>query len=128
MKRIPRNITLHNKSRVLEVEFESQTFMLPCEYMRVHSPSAEVQGHGPGQEVLQTDKESVNIVAIEPVGNYAIKPIYSDAHNSGIYSWDYLYELGSERVEKWQHYLSKLAENGTHRKAQANDHYLADDR
>lgn len=124
MKRIPINIKLHNKSRILEVEFDDQTFTLPCEYLRVHSPSAEVQGHGPGQEVLQTGKESVNIVAIEPVGNYAIKPIFSDSHNSGIYSWDYLYELGSERIEKWRDYLGKLAESGTTRDAQANDQHL----
>ena len=91
-----------------------------------NSPSAEVQGHGPGQEVLQVGKEHVNIVAIEPVGNYAIKLIYSDAHNSGLYSWDYLHELGTQRVEKWQDYLQRLHANGTRRETQASDHYLLD--
>lgn len=98
--------------------------MLPCEYLRVYSPSAEVKGHGPGQEVLQVGKENVNIVSIEPIGNYAVKFIYSDAHNSGIYSWDYLYELGEKRTEKWQDYLNRLADNGTSREAQDNDQYL----
>ena len=98
--------------------------MLPCEYLRVYSPSAEVKGHGPGQEVLQVGKENVYIVSIEPIGNYAVKFIYSDAHNSGIYSWDYLYELGEKRTEKWQDYLSRLADNGTSREAQDNDQYL----
>lgn len=124
MNHIPTDIKLHSKSRVLEITFQDNTFMLPCEYLRVHSPSAEVKGHGPGQEVLQTDKEEVNIVSIEPVGNYAIKPIYSDAHNSGIYSWDYLYELGSERVKKWQDYLQRLKDNGKDRQAQENDQHL----
>ncbi len=124
MKHVPLNIKLHSKSRVLEVEFDQQTFMLPCEYLRVYSPSAEVQGHGPGQEVLQTDKEAVGITAIEPVGNYAIKLIFTDAHNSGIYSWDYLHELGTERVQKWQDYLLRLENNGTLRSPQPNDVHL----
>ncbi len=124
MKHTPSNIVLHNKSRLLEVTFEDETFMLPCEYLRVHSPSAEVQGHGPGQEVLQTGKEMVNIVAIEPVGNYAVKLIYSDSHNSGLYSWDYLYELGTQRLEKWQDYLQRLTQNGTQRMPQSSDRYL----
>ncbi len=124
MQHIPTDIKLHSKSRILEVAFSDRTFMLPCEYLRVHSPSAEVKGHGPGQEVLQVAKEQVNIVSIEPIGNYAIKLIYSDAHNSGIYSWDYLYELGSEKVSKWQQYLQRLADNGTVRNAQQSDHYL----
>jgi len=127
MNRTPTDIKLHSKSRLLEVVFDRDTFILPCEYLRVYSPSAEVQGHGPGQEVLQVGKEQVNIVAIEPVGNYAIKLIYSDAHNSGLYSWDYLYELGLERVSKWQDYLQRLQANGTHREAQASDHYLRED-
>lgn len=124
MNRTPINIVLHNKSRLLEVSFDDETFMLPCEYLRVYSPSAEVQGHGPGQEVLQTQKETVNIVAIEPVGNYAVKLIFSDAHNSGLYSWDYLYELGSKRIEKWHDYLGRLSEHGAQRASQASDHYL----
>jgi len=124
MNKTPTEIKLHSKSRVLEISFDDKRFMLPCEYLRVYSPSAEVKGHGPGQEVLQIGKESVNIVSIEPVGNYAVKFIYSDAHNSGIYSWDYLYELGEKRTEKWQDYLNRLADNGTSRKAQDNDQYL----
>jgi len=124
MNHTPSNIKLHSKSRILEVAFDDETFMLPCEYLRVHSPSAEVKGHGPGQEVLQEGKELVNIVALEPVGNYAVKLIYSDSHNSGLYSWDYLYELGSERKEKWQNYLKRLSDNGTLRTAQETDYHL----
>jgi len=91
MKNTPTNIHLHTKSRVLDITFEHEHFSLPCEFLRVHSPSAEVQGHGPGQETLQTGKEEVNIVAIEPVGHYAVRLIFSDSHNSGLYSWDYLH-------------------------------------
>jgi len=98
MNKTPTDIRLHSKSRLLEIVFEDETFMLPCEYLRVNSPSAEVKGHGPGQEVLQLNKEDVNIVAIEPVGHYAVRLIYSDSHNSGLYSWDYLYELGKNRL------------------------------
>jgi len=90
----------------------------------VYSPSAEVQGHGPGQETLQVDKEDVNIVAIEPVGNYAVRLIFSDSHNSGLYSWDYLYELGRDRQQKWQDYLSRLNRAGHARAEQNNDQYL----
>ena len=100
--------------------------MLPCEYLRVYSPSAEVKGHGPGQEVLQVGKESVAIVSIEPVGNYAVRLIFSDSHNSGLYSWDYLYELGAERTSKWQDYLDRLKNSGHQRETQANDQYLLD--
>jgi len=124
MNHTPTEIKLHNKSRVLEISFADETFMLPCEYLRVYSPSAEVQGHGPGQEVLQVAKEQVNIVSIEPVGNYAVKLIYTDAHNSGLYSWDYFYELGCQRREKWQDYLQRLADSGNTRQAQASDHHL----
>jgi len=124
MKTTPTDLRLHTKSRVLEVCFNDEHFNLPCEYLRVHSPSAEVQGHGPGQETLQTEKEGVNIVAIEPVGNYAVRLIFSDSHNSGLYSWDYLYELGSQRVIKWQCYLSKLKAAGIKREPQSNDQYL----
>ena len=127
MNHTPTELKLHSQSRVLEILFEDRRFMLPCEYLRVYSPSAEVKGHGPGQEVLQVGKEAVNIVSIEPVGNYAVKFIYSDAHNSGIYSWDYLHELGEKRTEKWQDYLDRLEESGNHRVAQENDHYLSDD-
>ena len=124
MKHTPTDIRLHTKSRLLEVAFTDEVFKLPCEYLRVYSPSAEVKGHGPGQEVLQLAKEDVNIVAIEPVGNYAVRLIYTDAHNSGLYSWDYLYELGSERQVKWQDYLARLAEANVTRHAQDNDQYL----
>jgi len=125
MKRIPTDIRLHTKSRFLEVVFDDEVFKLPCEYLRVYSPSAEVKGHGPGQEVLQTGKEDINIVAVEPVGNYAVRLIYSDAHNSGLYSWDYLYLLGSERQSKWQDYLARLKAADVKRDAQENDHYLS---
>lgn len=124
MNKTPTDIRLHSKSRLLEVVFDDETFLLPCEYLRVHSPSAEVKGHGPGQEVLQLNKEAVNIVAIEPVGNYAVRLIYSDSHNSGLYSWDYLYELGTERQVKWLDYLGRLAEAGETREPQPNDNYL----
>ena len=112
----PTEIQLHQKSRVLEVAFDDGSrFELPCEYLRVYSPSAEVAGHGPGQEVLQVGKEDVNISAIEPVGNYAVKLVFDDNHDSGLYSWDYLYELGDEREEKWQDYLKRLEEAGHQR-------------
>lgn len=124
MKRTPSDIRLHKKSRMLEITFDDVCFQLPCEYLRVHSPSAEVKGHGPGQEVLQTDKEKVNIVAIEPVGHYAVRLIFSDAHNSGIYSWDILYDLGQQRQNLWQDYLQRLADAGVQREAQEHDKYL----
>jgi DUF971 family protein len=124
MNRTPTDIRLHSKSKLLEIVFEDDTFMLPCEYLRVNSPSAEVKGHGPGQEVLQLNKEAVNIVAIEPVGNYAVRLIYSDSHNSGLYSWDYLYELGKSRFCNWQDYLGLLKKAGQTREPQENDQYL----
>lgn len=109
----PTDIRLHQKSRRLEVAFEDgSVFELPCEYLRVYSPSAEVRGHGPGQSVLQIGKEGVNITAIEPVGNYAVKLVFDDGHDSGLYSWSYLYELGSQRDEYWQRYLEALAAAG----------------
>lgn len=125
MKQTPQDIRLHSKSRLLQIQFQDETFYLPCEYLRVHSPSAEVQGHGPGQEVLQTNKEGVNIVAIEPVGNYAVRLIFSDSHNSGIYSWDILYRLGHERQKNWQHYLDRLQSAGIDRTPQESDNYLS---
>jgi len=124
MKNTPTDIRLYNKSRVLKVTYDDEEFTLPCEYLRVMSPSAEVKGHGPGQEVLQTNKEAVNIVAIEPVGHYAVRLIFDDSHNSGLYSWDYLYELGSQRSEKWQQYLARLQEADVTRTPQDNDQYL----
>lgn len=112
-KHTPTNICLHQKSRRLEISFEDgESFMLPCEYLRVYSPSAAVRGHGPGQEVLQLDKEGVNIIAIEPVGNYAVKIFYDDGHNTGLYDWDLLYTLGKHQDELWQDYLRKLREAG----------------
>ena len=125
MKRTPTDIRLHSKSKLLEVVFDDETFMLPCEYLRVNSPSAEVKGHGPGQEVLQLSKENVNIVSIEPVGNYAVRLIYTDSHNSGLYTWDYLYELGQNRMSMWQAYLAQLQDAGHSRLPQENDKYFA---
>lgn len=107
----PTDIRLHQKSRVLEITFEDGArFTLPCEYLRVYSPSAEVQGHGPGQQVLQLGKEKVGITRIEPVGNYAVKLVFDDGHASGIYTWSYLYQLGAEQARNWQAYLRRLDE------------------
>ena len=109
----PTEINLHQVSRVLELSFEDgSNFKLPAEYLRVYSPSAEVQGHGPGQEVLQIGKQDVNITDIEPIGHYAIKLVFDDNHDSGIYSWDYLHELGSTYDERWQAYLERLEAQG----------------
>jgi DUF971 family protein len=109
----PTDITLHQKSGVLEVAFDDgQRFELPCEYLRVYSPSAEVRGHGPGQEVLQVGKREVGISGVEPVGVYAVKLVFTDGHDTGIYSWDYLYELGTKRESNWKTYLSRLAQAG----------------
>jgi len=114
----PTDIKLHQKSKILEVSFEDgKTFSLPCEYLRVYSPSAEVRGHGPGQEVLQVGKEDVNITAIEPVGNYAVKLEFDDGHNTGLYSWDTLYQLGANHDALWQEYLTKLEQAGHKRKS-----------
>lgn len=115
---LPESITVHGESRVLEVGFsDGSRFRIPFELMRVYSPSAEVQGHGPGQQVLQTGKRGVNIVALEPVGNYAVKPTFSDGHDSGIFSWDYLYRLGSQQEQLWADYERRLAEAGVDRDA-----------
>lgn len=117
-KHIPTEITLHKSKRILELAFEDgQRFELPCEYLRVYSPSAEVQGHGPGQEVLQLGKEEVNIEKIEQVGTYAIQPSFDDGHNSGIYAWDTLYDLGVNYEQNWQNYLDRLKAAGHERKA-----------
>jgi len=114
----PESITLHNKSRVLEVGFsDGKTFRIPFELMRVYSPSAEVQGHGPGQEVLQTGKREVELTELEPVGNYAVQPTFSDGHNSGIFSWDYLYFLGSQEAQLWAQYEERLQAAGMQRDA-----------
>jgi DUF971 family protein len=115
---VPTDIRLHQRSRRLELGFDSgETFTLTCEFLRVHSPSAEVRGHGPGQSVLQTGKEGVNITAIEPVGNYAVKLVFDDGHDTGLYTWDYLYELGRHHDEYWQRYLAALAAAGVERRA-----------
>jgi DUF971 family protein len=109
----PTEINLHKLSRILEISFEDDSsFKLPVEYLRVYSPSAEVQGHGPGQDVLQIGKQDVNIDSIEPIGHYAIKLVFDDNHDSGIYSWEYLYELGASYAERWQDYLDRLEAEG----------------
>jgi DUF971 family protein len=113
---VPTGITLHQKSRVLEVAFDDgKTFRLPYEFLRVYSPSAEVTGHGPGQEVLQVGKKNVEIRALEPVGSYAVQPTYSDGHATGIYSWKYLHHLGENQQKMWDEYLEKLAKAGASR-------------
>jgi len=118
----PVAINLHQKSRILEIEFDDgEKFELSCEYLRVHSPSADVKGHGPGQEVLQVGKENVNIKEIEPVGNYAVRLIFDDNHATGLYSWNYLYELGVEHDNNWMTYLDALKKVGYVRKT--NDRY-----
>jgi DUF971 family protein len=118
----PTNITLHAASRVLEIAYEDgQTFRLPFEYLRVYSPSAEVRGHGPGQETLQVGKRDVTITALNPVGHYAVQPVFSDGHTSGIYSWDYLYELGVNQSRLWAQYLATLDAAGASRDAGSAD-------
>ncbi|WOO32121.1 DUF971 domain-containing protein [Diaphorobacter limosus] len=114
----PESITLHEKSRALELAFsDGARFRIPLELLRVCSPSAEVMGHGPGQEVLQTGKHDVTLVDLQPVGNYAIQPSFSDGHNSGIYTWAYLYELGRDQDALWQRYLQRLRDAGLDRDA-----------
>jgi DUF971 family protein len=114
----PVSITAHQQSRVLEVGFsDGRAFRIPFELMRVYSPSAEVQGHGPGQEVLQTGKRDVLLTALEPIGNYAVQPTFSDGHDTGIFSWDYLYHLGEHEQELWRQYEARLTEAGADRDA-----------
>ena len=114
----PTALTVHSQSRILEVAFsDGAEFKIPFELMRVYSPSAEVQGHGPGQEVLQTGKREVDVVELEPIGNYAVKPVFSDGHESGIFSWDYLYYLGSEQSRLWDDYTRRLQAAGAERDA-----------
>lgn len=114
----PTALTVHQQSRVLEIGFDDGAlFRIPFELMRVYSPSAEVQGHGPGQEVLQHGKREVGITAIEPVGHYAVQPSFSDGHDSGIFTWDYLYQLGRDQDALWQRYLERLSEAGVDRDA-----------
>ena len=115
---IPTEIKLHQASRILEIAFnDGSLFHLPYEFLRVYSPSAEVRGHGHGQEVLQAGKQTVSITSIEPVGNYAVQPTFSDGHDSGIYSWDYLYEIGKDQTTLWARYLQRLADAGASRQA-----------
>lgn len=112
----PTEIKLHQKSRMLELSFaDGKSFRLPCEFLRVYSPSAEVRGHGPGQEVLQAGKKDVEITHIEPAGNYAVQLTFSDGHDTGIYSWELLYEFGLHQEEMWQQYLKRLKEAGASR-------------
>jgi DUF971 family protein len=112
----PTEIKLHQASRVLEIAFDDgRRFRLPYEFLRVHSPSAEVRGHGPGQETLQTGKRDVTIANVEPIGHYALRPTFSDGHDSGIYSWEYLYDLGVRQDELWQRYVERLAAAGASR-------------
>lgn len=114
----PQALTVHSQSRVLEISFsDGAHFRIPFELMRVYSPSAEVQGHGPGQETLQTGKRLVGLTGLEPVGNYAVQPVFSDGHSSGIFSWDYLYFLGSRQDSLWADYEARLAAAGLERDA-----------
>lgn len=109
----PSALTVRKLSRVLEVSFDNgETFSLPFEFLRVYSPSAEVRGHGPGQEILQTGKRAIEINTLEQVGNYAVQPQFSDGHDTGLYSWDYLYSLGLNQAEYWQSYLNRLEAAG----------------
>jgi DUF971 family protein len=112
----PTEIKLHQKSRLLEVAFDDgKRYSLSCEYLRVYSPSAEVRGHGPGQEVLQVGKRDVEIKDIEPVGAYAVKLVFSDGHDTGLYSWEYLYDLGETQESSWKSYLARLEQAGASR-------------
>ena len=114
----PTALTVHSQSRILEIAFsDGTTFRIPFELMRIYSPSAEVQGHGPGQEVLQTGKRDVNVVELEPIGNYAVKPVFSDGHESGLFTWDYLYHLGADQGQLWDDYERRLKVAGALRDA-----------
>ena len=114
----PTEIKLHQKSRILEISFaDGKTFQFPCEFLRIYSPSAEVRGHGPGQEVLQVGKKNVEIKQIEPVGTYAIQFTFSDGHDTGIYSWDLLYDYGMRQDEMWRTYLKRMEEAGVSRES-----------
>ena len=114
----PTEIKLHQKSRVLEIAFDDgKTFSLECELLRVYSPSAEVRGHGPGQEVMQIGKKDVEIMAVDPVGNYAVRLVFSDGHDTGLYSWDYLYGLGMDKERLWKEYVNRMTKEGASREA-----------
>jgi DUF971 family protein len=113
---IPENLVVHQKSKVLELTYaDDKQYLLPFEFLRVHSPSAEVRGHGPGQEVLQTGKRQVSILSLEPVGNYALKPTFTDGHDSGLFTWEYLNELCQNQDQMWREYLAKLDAAGVTR-------------
>lgn len=115
---IPTEITLHQKSRTLEIAFDDGArYTLPFEFLRVYSPSAEVRGHEPGQEVLQVGKKDVVLTAVEPVGSYALKLVYDDGHDSGLYTWDYLHKMGAQQDAMWQEYLRQMEEAGESREA-----------
>jgi DUF971 family protein len=115
----PTEINLHRKSRILEVAYgDGSRFRLPCEFLRVYSPSAEVMGHGPGQEVLQVGKRDIEITAVDPVGNYAVRLVFSDGHDSGLFTWKYLYELGAFQETMWAHYLRRMEDAGASRDTQ----------
>ena len=115
----PTEIKLHQKSRLMEIAFsDGRTFSLTYEFLRVFSPSAEVRGHGPGQEVLQTGKRGVDIVSMDPVGSYAVQPTFSDGHSTGIFAWDYLYSIGMDHDRMWAEYLRKLTDAGASRDAE----------
>ncbi|MEC5214544.1 DUF971 family protein [Polaromonas sp. CG_9.5] len=114
----PTALTVHSQSRILEIAFsDGAQFRIPFELMRIYSPSAEVQGHGPGQEILQTGKREVGVVALEPIGNYAVKPVFSDGHESGLFTWDYLYQLGADESRLWDDYQRRLQAAGVERDA-----------
>lgn len=114
----PTALTVHSQSRILEIAFsDGAQFRIPFELMRIYSPSAEVQGHGPGQEILQTGKREVGVVALEPIGNYAVKPVFSDGHESGLFTWDYLYHLGADESRLWDDYQRRLDAAGVARDA-----------
>ncbi|MQA41434.1 MULTISPECIES: gamma-butyrobetaine hydroxylase-like domain-containing protein [Telluria group] len=113
MSKQPTGLTVHNKSKVLDIEFDDgASFSIPFELLRVYSPSAEVKGHGEGQEVLQVGKREVGIAAVDPVGNYAVQPTFTDGHNTGLYTWDYLYKLGNEKDALWANYMDRLHASG----------------
>ena len=113
MERSPTDVRLRTKSRILAISFDDgSSFELPFECLRVMSPSAEVRGHGPGQEVLQTGKENVGVRGVEPMGHYALRIIFDDGHDTGLYTWNYLYELGADYDRRWQHYLDRLSAAG----------------
>ena len=117
---LPTEIKLHQKSRLLEIAFsDGKRYQLPCEFLRVYSPSAEVRGHGPGQEVLQVGKKNVEITDVQPVGSYAVQLVFSDGHDSGLYSWDYLYDLGDNQEALWQQYLARMSEASASREPAA---------